>query len=77
MKRLLLTLFVLLLTACTAAPAEYRQVSMDEAIALMARETDYLILDVRRPDEFAAGQIKTLNDLTSNTIYTGQKLLIP
>lgn len=35
----------------------YRQVGMDEAIRIMDEETGYIILDVRRPDEFASGHI--------------------
>ena len=35
----------------------YRQVAMDEAIQIMNEETGYIILDVRRPDEFASGHI--------------------
>ena len=31
-----------------------RQVSMDEAVRLMAQEQDYVILDVRRREEYAA-----------------------
>ena len=29
----------------------YRQITMDEAVNMMAQETGYIILDVRRPDE--------------------------
>ncbi len=35
----------------------YRQISMNEAVKLIESETDYIILDVRRPDEFSAGHI--------------------
>ena len=35
----------------------YRRITMDEAVDMMAKETGYIILDVRRPDEFAAGHI--------------------
>ena len=30
---------------------------MDEAVVMMKNESDYIILDVRRPDEFALGHI--------------------
>ena len=36
----------------------YRQTSIDEAIAMMKDEKDYIILDVRGPDEYAEGQKK-------------------
>ena len=37
--------------------AEYRRITADEAQVLMQREQDYLILDVRSPEEYAAGHI--------------------
>jgi len=51
-------LLMLLLTGCAAAPQEqeqaqsYRQIGMDEAVALMQNEDDYIILDVRTREEF-------------------------
>ena len=35
----------------------YKSVSMDEGLKMMAESLDYILLDVRRPDEFAAGHI--------------------
>ena len=35
----------------------YKSVSMDEGLALMEKTSDYVLLDVRRPDEFASGHI--------------------
>ena len=35
----------------------YTQISMEEAVTMMEQETDYIILDVRRPDEFAEKHI--------------------
>ena len=35
----------------------YKSVSMDEGLALMEKTSDYVLLDVRRPDEFAVGHI--------------------
>ncbi len=35
----------------------YKSVSMDEGLKMMADSNDYILLDVRRPDEFAAGHI--------------------
>ncbi len=35
----------------------YKSVSMDEGVKMMADSSDYILLDVRRPDEFASGHI--------------------
>ncbi len=35
----------------------YRQITMDEAVEIMKNESGYIILDVRRPDEYAEGHI--------------------
>ena len=37
--------------------AGYRQISQEEAKRMMEEESGYILLDVRRPDEFAAGHI--------------------
>jgi rhodanese-related sulfurtransferase len=50
----------------------YRQISMDEAVTMMAQETDYIILDVRRPDEFSAGHIPNAINVANETIGTGE-----
>ncbi len=66
----------LLLSACAAPKAasegSYRQISMDEAVAMMATETNYIILDVRRPDEFAEGHIPGAINVPNETIGTAE-----
>ena len=61
MGKLISILLSLLLLAGCAAPAEqnanYRQIGMDEALAMMAEESDYIILDVRTPEEYRSGHI--------------------
>ena len=55
---LLLPMF--LLTGCTSpvpTAGTYRQIAAQEAADMMARETGYIILDVRSPQEYAAGHI--------------------
>ena len=58
MKKLIpILLSALMLTGCAGAgnqPNSYRQISMDEAVAMMEQESGYIILDVRTPEEFAA-----------------------
>ena len=55
-----LLVLALALAGCSA-PAEetlsYRQISMEEAMAMMESESGYILLDVRTPEEFAAGHI--------------------
>ena len=50
----------------------YRQITMDEAVNMMAQETGYIILDVRRPDEFAAGHIPNAINVPNETIGTAE-----
>ena len=74
MKRLLpIFIAVLLLTGC-AAPAEqedsYRQVTMEEAVAMMKEEKDYIILDVRTAAEFNEEHIPGAINIPNETIGT-------
>ena len=55
----------------------YRQISVDEAITMMAQETDYIILDVRRPDEFAEGHIPNAINVPNETIGTTEISELP
>ena len=76
-----LMLSLLLLAGCGAPavpqepskeeePAAYRQITMDEAISMMEAETDYIILDVRRPDEFAEKHIPGAINVANESIGT-------
>ena len=74
MKKLL-TFFIaaLLLVGC-AAPAEqeisYRQITMDEAVVMMAEEEGYIILDVRTAAEFDEKHIPGAINIPNETIGT-------
>ena len=74
MRKLIPFLLTLLLLAGCAAPvdseASYRQVSMDEAIAMMEEESNYIILDVRTPEEFADKHIPDAINIPNETIGT-------
>ena len=77
MKKLLpLLLSALMLTACSPSGGTktntYRQITVDEAATMMAQETNYIILDVRRPDEFAAGHIPNAINVANETIGTAE-----
>ena len=50
----------------------YRSITMDEAVTMMAQEIDYIILDVRRSDEFAAGHIPNAINVPNETIGTAE-----
>ena len=73
MKKLIpILLSALMFTGCAGASNNqtntYRQISMDEAVDMMAQETGYIILDVRRPDEFVAGHIPGAINVANETI---------
>ena len=60
MKKILPLLFsALALTACGSASSElsFQQISMDAAITQMAEEDNFILLDVRTPEEFSEGHI--------------------
>ena len=50
------------------ATGEYKQITMDEAVTMMDEKTDYIILDVRRPDEFAEKHIPNAINVPNETI---------
>ena len=52
--------------------ASYDQISGAQAKALMDSESGYIILDVRRPDEFAAGHIPGAINVPNETIGTAE-----
>ena len=86
MKRMIpiLLMMTLLLTGCTTpAPKPvseantYRQITMQEAIALMEKEENYIILDVRTHEEFAAGHIPGAIVVPNETINTEEIAQLP
>ena len=74
MKRILILLLSLLsLTGC-AAPKRtadsYRQISMQEAMNMMEKEKNYIILDVRTVAEYESGHIPGAICVPNETIGT-------
>jgi len=67
-----LLLSLLLLSTCSAPPPElsYRQIDMDEAVTMMAVEEDYIIVDVRTPEEYAQGHIPGAINVPNESIGT-------
>ena len=80
-KRLLpFVLSLMLLSSCGApgsSSSGYRQISMDEAVKMMRDEKDYMILDVRRPDEFAEGHIPGAINVPNEEIGTAEIAELP
>jgi len=78
-KRLLpIILSALLLTAC--APGNslgYKQITMSEAVKMMETEKNYIILDVRRADEFAEGHIPGAINVPNEEIGTAEIAELP
>ena len=73
MKKIIaLLLFILVFSGCAAKSekASYRQVSTDEAINIMKEEKDYIILDVRTPEEFKSKHIPGAINIPNETIGT-------
>ena len=72
MKKLIPILLAMVLLAGCAAPAagtpDYRQINMQEAIAMMEEESDYIILDVRTPEEFSEKHIPGAINVPNETI---------
>ena len=69
---------VLILTGCGSSADDktagdkktYRQVSPEEAAAMMEEETDYIILDVRTQEEYEAAHIPGAICIPNETIGT-------
>ena len=73
-------LSLILLSSCTAplsSSSGYRQISMDEAVKLMRNEKNYIILDVRRPDEYAKGRIPGAINVPNEEIGTAEISKLP
>ena len=77
MKKLIpILLSALMFTGCAGvgnqANNTYRSITMDAAVTMMAQETGYIILDVRRPDEYAAGHIPNAINVPNESIGTSE-----
>ncbi len=73
-------LLTLLLTGCasfTPETAGYRRIGMQEAIQMMENEENYMILDVRTEQEYAAGHIPGAILIPNETIGAEEIELLP
>ena len=77
MKKLIpILLSALMFTGCAGTSNHqtntYRSITMDEAVTMMEQENGYIILDVRRPDEYAAGHIPNAINVPNESIGTDE-----
>ena len=82
MKKMIpLLLSALMFTGCAGTSKRqantYRQISMDEAVAMMERESGYIILDVRTPAEFAEKHIPNAINIPNENIGTDEISALP
>lgn len=74
---------IAVLTGCAASSkssgpsASYRQVSQQEAQSMMQTESGYVIVDVRRADEFATGHIPGAINIPNESIDKSQPVALP
>ena len=77
---IIMAVLLLLLTACSSGGQvmdgedmvrSYTQISQDEAKEMMEQDDGHVIVDVRRPDEFAAGHIPGAICIPNETITSG------
>ena len=71
MKRIMpLLMALLLLAGCGAQPEEstYRQITAEEAAAMMEEESGYLILDVRTAEEYSEKHIPDAVNIPNESI---------
>ena len=87
MKKLLILCmtFLCILTGCgnadsvqnTEQKSGYKQVSMEEGLELMEADSDYILLDVRRDDEFEEGHIPGAINIPNESIGTEEIAELP
>ena len=80
MRKLIPLFAALLLIAGCAAPAQesgYRQVTAEEAIALMEKESGYIILDVRTVQEYSEKHIPKAVTIPNESIGTEEIPALP
>ena len=80
LPELIILMAALILTGCGPSADNkktYRQVSPEEAAAIMEKETDYIILDVRTQEEYETAHIPGAICIPNETIGTGDIPQLP
>ena len=65
------------LTGCEKKDMSYTQISMEEAVAMMETEENYIILDVRTTEEFAEKHIPNAINIPNETIGSEELAELP
>ena len=65
------------LTGCEKKDMSYTQISMEEAVAMMETEENYIILDVRTIEEFAEKHIPNAINIPNETIGSEELAELP
>ena len=73
----LIPVLFLLLTGCEKKDMSYTQISMEEAVAMMETEENYIILDVRTIEEFAEKHIPNAINIPNETIGSEELAELP
>lgn len=69
---------LVLFTGCgTGKQPDFQQISMQEGLERMGSDTDYILLDVRRIDEFEVGHIPGAINLPNESIGTEEITQLP
>lgn len=80
MKKIILLVFaIMFLAGCFAevSKVDYKQITTEEAIIMMAEESDYIILDVRTPEEYESGHIKDAINIPNEIIVDKEIAELP
>ena len=62
---------------CQSTSSNYKSVTAKEAEEIMKSQSNYIILDVRRPDEFAQGHIPNAINIANESIGTSEIAQLP
>ena len=78
-KMILILIAALMLAGCSApiAQTSYRQITMDEAVKMMEKEKEYIILDVRTAEEYAEKHIPNAINIPNETIGSRELSELP
>ena len=77
MKKICAALLLIAGCAATAQESGYRQVTAEEAIALMEKESGYIILDVRTVQEYSEKHIPKAVNIPNESIGTEEIPALP